>query len=315
MEQETFEKIIESWRRAERESTPAAPTGKTEHCLSFGQLQNYAEGRYASDEQKIHVEACGYCQRMVRLFKEQAKTNVFSMLANTIMERLSEFISFTSSAFERITTSVGTPLWKFIHGLSKLAILMPRPIPIREIIAILFGIAGVVLIVVLVTPPSKKEQETISERKVEVTKKYSVFAKIEPVHFVPLVIRGPEQRTESERLFDEGMKFYSGKKYAEAIQRLQTAADKNPKSVDAQFYLGLCYLLTDSTDKAIEHFRQAVALGGNSVLEKSHWYLGNAYLLKEDGAKALEEFEKVVKLEGDYEWQARERITEIENVN
>ena len=146
MEQETFNKIIEIWKRAEQESTPASPPGKTEDCLSFMQFEEYskAKGRHASDEQQRHVKSCSYCQRMVRLFKEQTKPNPIAVLGEKIVgaarevihfsshvfrrivrgpaiifETLREFISLISFAFERIILT--TPIWKLIPGLTKLA--------------------------------------------------------------------------------------------------------------------------------------------------------------------------------------------------
>jgi len=288
MEQETFDKIIEIWRRAERESTPASPLRKTEDRLSFIQFENYAKGQYTS-EQKRHVDSCSYCQRMVELFEKHTK-------GITVTKPVQK-PAIPETAVKKLIKVLN----EFISGLLKFAALILRPTvpaPVWKV-AIPVGVVVIVLILVLVMQPSKK---------------YSVLAKIERVYYVPLVIKGPEQSTEAERLFDEGMKLYNEEKYAEAIQKLQMAVQSNPKGVDAHFYLGLCYLLTDSTDRAIEHLRQAIALGGNSLLEKSHWYLGNAYLLKEDGTSALHEFQMVVQSQGEYKSRAEELIGKIEKL-
>ncbi len=141
----------------------------------------------------------------------------------------------------------------------------------------------------------------------------SDLARIEPVPYRALQIKGGLGASEAERLFEEGMESYSVKQYDRAAEKLALAVEKSPDNVSFQFYLGLSYLLADKTDLAIQHFEKTIELGGNSLLEKAHWYLGNAYLLKGNGERALVEFRKVVEMEGDYEWEAREIIAEIED--
>jgi hypothetical protein len=60
--------------------------------------------------------------------------------------------------------------------------------------------------------------------------------------------------------------------------------------------------------------KKVIRFGEGFLLEKCYRYLGNAYLLKNDGKKSLEMFEKIVAMEGDYEWEAREMIQEIEKI-
>jgi tetratricopeptide (TPR) repeat protein len=125
---------------------------------------------------------------------------------------------------------------------------------------------------------------------------------------------GREVVIEAVRLFEKGMQFYVEKRYAQAVEKLPLAAEKEPDTLSFQFYLGLSYLLAEKTDEAIDHFEMTIELGGNFLLEKAHWYLGNAYLLKENGERVLKEFREVVEMEGDYEWEAREVIAGIEKM-
>jgi len=143
------------------------------------------------------------------------------------------------------------------------------------------------------------------------TTNYSDLARIEPVPYIPLAIRGSMETTEAEKLFDEGMQFYGSGKYSQAIIKLSQAISKMDKNPQAHFYLGLSYLLSNETDSAIVHFREATETDSKSLLERCHWYLGNAYLLKDDEEKALEEFGKVLEFEGDYWFEANEIIENI----
>jgi tetratricopeptide (TPR) repeat protein len=103
--------------------------------------------------------------------------------------------------------------------------------------------------------------------------------------------------------------------YGSAINKLLLVIKKQPEDMNANFYVGLCYLLTKKTDRAIFHLQRIIELNGEFLYEKCYWYLGNAYLMKEDGKKALEMFEKVVAMEGDFEWEAREMIVDIKEIS
>ncbi len=142
----------------------------------------------------------------------------------------------------------------------------------------------------------------------------SDLARIEPVPYRALQLKGTMGATEAEQLFEEGMEFYVERKYEQAVEKLSLAVEKNPENLSFQFYTGLIYLLLKKEDEAIGHFERVIELGGNSLQEKAHWYLGNAYLLKEDGQKALNEFEKVVEMVGDYEWEARDLLDKIHSM-
>lgn len=141
------------------------------------------------------------------------------------------------------------------------------------------------------------------------------LARLEPVPYRPLQTKASAFAQESDRLFEEGMAAYVQKNYAGAVQKLTLAARQDSTNAGFHFYLGLCYLLSDSVDPAIAHFQRAIALGGDSILEKAYWYLGNARLLKGERDAALESFRKVVEMEGDYQWEAEELIGKIEGLS
>jgi len=143
----------------------------------------------------------------------------------------------------------------------------------------------------------------------------SDLAHLEPVPYRALQIKSGATTTAAERFFEAGMAAYVQKDYAGAIEQLALAARQDSTNASFHFYLGLCYLLSNHVDPAIEHLQRTIALGGNSVLEKAHWYLGNAWLLKEDRAQALAAFRKVVEMEGDYRWEAEEIIGKIERLS
>jgi len=278
MKQETFEKILKMWREEELKRTSEIYPAQTNGCLSFVQLEKYGKGQYTS-EQKMHVEGCEYCQRMVRLFrKQQHSLGEKVRITRIIIEMAKEH---AQNMLERLFN-----VWRRI------------PLPGRIAIPSLVTIG--VLLFALLLPVGK----------------YSNLAQIERIYYQPLITRGEAEYSEAERLFIQGMSFYQKENYAEAIKKLSMAVEKNPIEVEFHFYLGLCYLLErkPDPDQAILQLQKAIELSGNSLLEKCYWYLGNAYLLKEDAEGALTAFEKVVDMEGDYKGAAHELIAGIKKM-
>ena len=140
---------------------------------------------------------------------------------------------------------------------------------------------------------------------------YARLAHIEPYPYKPLSLRAGEDYDDYEVLFHEGMKLYVEEKYGEAIRKLAGSVKLNPDNAEAQFYLGVCYLLENKSGNAIEPLQRAAELGSRPVIEKSHWYLGQTYLKKNEGERAEEEFKKVIEFNGRLRGNAEEMIEKM----
>lgn len=277
MNQNTFEKILNIWQAQEQQSMANMPTEKTTECLSFAQF----EANNFSIEQQQHIQQCNYCSRMIRLFdKYRLSQHTVSIAADEKTEQ--------ESLWEKLKEKLSD----FISGIANSIAPLPRPIRIAiPVIA--------VLILIFILRPADAN--------------YTTLARIEPLYYQPIETRGEESLSKTERLFQQGMAFYQQQNYKSAINKLLLIIESQPEDANANFYLGLCYLLMKKNDRAILHLHKVIELKGEFLYEKCYWYLGNAYLLKNDGNKALSMFEKVVELEGDFEWEAREMIEKISN--
>ncbi|MFQ5486728.1 MAG: zf-HC2 domain-containing protein [Desulfobacterales bacterium] len=138
----------------------------------------------------------------------------------------------------------------------------------------------------------------------------SDLARIEPYSFQPLAPMGAG-RSEAERHFLRGMEHYNKGEYYFAIESLRNAVASDSTDPEFQFFLGVTYLLLDSTESAIELLHTAASTSSRFEA-RSRWYLGNAYLLLGDGIKALAEFQAAVKLGGSYAKRAEEMAGKIE---
>jgi len=283
MKQQTFQKILNIWKENEGRSIQAMPLDKTAACLSFAQF----EAGVFSVEQQQHIKQCTYCSRMSRLFTK------YEELTEEIVTEYAETAEAVKQKHSpaRILEKVKNKLDNFITGLGRLV--QPIPVPLRVAIPIM-----IMAIILFLSIPTTQ-------------KKYADLARIEPLYYQPIETRGKESLPETERLFQHGMTFYQQKDYGSAINKLLSVIKSQPEDINANFYVGLCYLLTKKADRAIFFMQKVIELKGEFLFEKCYWYLGNAYLLKNDGKKALEMFEKVVTMEGNFEWEAREMIGKI----
>ena len=283
MTQQTFQKILNIWKKSEQTSIAKMPIFKTDSCLSFAQF----EAAEFSIEQKTHIHQCNYCAQMNTLFRKyRSLQNEVSISGEKKETRLEQAM---------IWDKLKKKFNDLVKGLSN--IFEPIPAPIKVAIPIM--ITTVILIFALKTPEAK----------------YAALAQIEPLYYQPIEVRGEESLSEIEKLFQQGIAFYQQADYDSAINKLLLVIKSQPEDINANFYVGLCYLLLKKPDQAIVHLQKVIELKGEFLFEKCYWYLGNAYLLKNDRKKALEIFEKVVAMEGDFEWEAREMIVDINEIS
>lgn len=139
------------------------------------------------------------------------------------------------------------------------------------------------------------------------------LAQVQPPNYTPAILRGAED--EATQRFRAAMRHYVKGDYAAAIPGLRTASKLNPQASDMNFFLGICYLMTDETDAAIERLRRTVALGDSPYLEDTHFYLAKCYLRKNDLPAARNELENTVQLQGEHEGESRGLLKQVERVS
>jgi tetratricopeptide (TPR) repeat protein len=141
----------------------------------------------------------------------------------------------------------------------------------------------------------------------------SELAEVRPPKYSPVILRGaPDEATQR---FHEAMQHYVKKEYTAAISGLRAASELSPKAPDVNFFLGICYLLTEQVDSAIAQLRRTAALGDSPYLEETRFYLAKAYVRKADFVAAQTELKKVILLQGDREKEARELLHQLENMS
>jgi len=101
-----------------------------------------------------------------------------------------------------------------------------------------------------------------------------------------------------ENPFDKGEILFSREQYEGAIPYFKKAAEKDPYSAEAYYYLGVCYREIGATD-AIDAFKKAIEINPDYI--EAYYELGVAYNQLNMKAEAIEAFKKVLDINPDHE--------------
>ena len=149
-----------------------------------------------------------------------------------------------------------------------------------------FARAAVVLLVLLPLGYWMFLQNTPSSTNDELFALY-----FEPYHDV-ITPRSPE----AGELLSQGMEYYNSGNYEEAITYLEKylAGDTDKPAVD--FYLGMSYLATHQTAKAIQSFKKVIAHGDSVFVEIAEWNLALAYLKEKDEVNLKRQLQSIISM-------------------
>ena len=74
------------------------------------------------------------------------------------------------------------------------------------------------------------------------------------------------------------MAAYNEGHYADAANHLTSALNLEPNSVEINFYLGVCRLLSGSNPDAISLLKHVINTSDSEYSQRAHYYLAKAYL-------------------------------------
>jgi len=103
------------------------------------------------------------------------------------------------------------------------------------------------------------------------------------------------ERIEAVReTFNQGVTFYNGGQYEEAIKAFQVVLDVDPEQPSVWANVGACYTKLEQYDKAIAAYEESIKLEPENA---SHYQsIGSAYAGSGDAEKAREHYEKAASL-------------------
>jgi tetratricopeptide (TPR) repeat protein len=138
------------------------------------------------------------------------------------------------------------------------------------------------------------------------------LSRVEAPSYEPIALRGDTDA--ATQRYQDAMQLYSKGEYAKAIPGLEAAARMNAKNPGAPFFLGICLLLTDENELAIQALERTIALDEASYLEEAHFYLAKARIRTNDLPAAKAELQKTIGLQGKLRDEAQRILRELENL-
>jgi tetratricopeptide (TPR) repeat protein len=102
----------------------------------------------------------------------------------------------------------------------------------------------------------------------------------------------------------KAFKYYKESDYNNALKYFKSIENQ----ITAKFYSGVCHIELEQYDQAIDSFTQIVNDNDNLFVEQAEWYLGLIYLMDNQKSRAIDQFMKISQSEGYYTAQANEII-------
>jgi tetratricopeptide (TPR) repeat protein len=106
----------------------------------------------------------------------------------------------------------------------------------------------------------------------------------------------------SDDALKEAFSFYQQNDFVNALKYF-TSLDNQ---ITAKFYSGVCYIELEQYERAITSFEFVINDKDNLFVEQAEWYLGLIYLMNNQKALAIDQFKKISGSESYYSSQAQE---------
>lgn len=106
----------------------------------------------------------------------------------------------------------------------------------------------------------------------------------------------------SDNALKEAFNYYQQNDYTNALKCFRTLDNQ----VTAKFYSGVCYIELGQYQEATDFFEFVINDKDNLFIEQAEWYIGLIYLMNNDKDKAFDHFNKISKADSFYTDQAQE---------
>ena len=133
-------------------------------------------------------------------------------------------------------------------------------------------------------------------------------------YFVPYppnnsAVRGASDEVPQKE--DQAMLNYGLRKYDQAIPLFEKHLSLNSMDDETKLYLGISYLETDQSEKAIKIFKD-LEINSKVYADDAGWYLSLTYLKTKDLESAKEQLKKISETHSDYSSNAKELLTKLD---
>jgi TolA-binding protein len=110
--------------------------------------------------------------------------------------------------------------------------------------------------------------------------------------------RSGSQASGPRAKFQKAMRAYVERRYRDALFLLEEAVAAEPKAKDANFYLGICRLLTGHPKDAVLPLKVVLEQENSAYTQRAHFYLAKAYLQTRNFNRAEDELQAATSMPG-----------------
>jgi TolA-binding protein len=116
----------------------------------------------------------------------------------------------------------------------------------------------------------------------------------------------------SHTLYNSAITEYEALKFPEAAKYFEQFVQTDSTNYKAYFLLGISYIETDDIGGAIQSFQKIIKAGTSLYDDNARWYLGLCYLKTNETEKACEQFKYLININAFCSKQASEILVKIE---
>jgi tetratricopeptide (TPR) repeat protein len=107
------------------------------------------------------------------------------------------------------------------------------------------------------------------------------------------------------------MTLYEKHEYADAIQLFEKVLSEDNSRIGLNLYSGISHMEIEEYDEANRSFQKVIDNKANAFVESAQWYLGLCYLKTEETEKAAEIFGNIARQDGYYKRDARKIMKKL----
>lgn len=124
--------------------------------------------------------------------------------------------------------------------------------------------------------------------------------------------RSSSDADNADRVLEQALQSYDSQNYRAALSLFQTILDKDSTNLTSNFYSGVSNIQIQEYLKANKNFAKVLEHKNNLFIEQSEWYLGICYLMTNEREKAIETYSAIAKGNSFYRTRAKEILNKLE---
>lgn len=113
-------------------------------------------------------------------------------------------------------------------------------------------------------------------------------------------------------LYSEAINYYNNEDYKKAAESLEALLSNDQGNMEYRFQLANSYMGMESYPEAGNSYLKVIADDNNLFIEDAQWYLGLCYVMTDDNEKAIKQMNLIAASESRYKKEAKKILRKIE---